>query len=662
MATSTSTPPVVPADWLLRELIAARVMAADRAGTILSEFQSEGVGEDAIGLAEFLVQAGLLTPYQAERAIGGHAAKLVLGPYSLLEPIGSGSMGTVYRAVEQKTRNRVAIKVLPLRSMWNVVQAKRQVQIFSNLPKHPAVVPFLDIDTAAGSHYLAWPFVEGETFENLVRRTGPLPPAHAVRFLAEVADGLAVCHQHNIIHGLLKPANLLLGPDRRARILDLGVGTILCENLADDESLLDTISTANTAMNMMDCAAPETLANPVDRTQAGDLYSLGCVAYYLLTGVYPFPDGNAVDKMIAHQTQQPVPIRTRVAGVPEALADVVTQLMQKSPANRPANLEEVNRALFLAVPDEVRDVHDLPTPVVEDVAHQNQSMPWQEVSDLVASLEGIAQDRADEQDSVNFDDTKGVETSPNTLVVFDPSLDTPTPSQNLSAIPNDTVPLQPARMIVLQSKPGDYATQPAPAERRKPTKSQLKPVVANVEIPPMVMNWTAQADNEETTLSPVVVPPPPLYTRSPLWRLKKLFCFWLPPRDTIQLSLFGPSSLSPGQTYRFQVYTHPPEAFTSVCTLSRAFQPDTDLRGAGYADRHVPRGEELGIHLAVANAGVKNSLVRFQWLGQTKPWAFDVYVPWESPSGVTPGMLTIGLNNTQVARIPFEVMVLPRSG
>lgn len=662
MATSTRTLPVVPADWLLRELIAARLMAADLAGKILSEFQSEGVGEDAIGLAEFLVQAGLLTPYQAERAIGGHAAKLVLGPYSLLEPIGSGSMGTVYRAVEQKTRNRVAVKVLPLRSLWNVIQAKRQVQIFSNLPKHPAVVPFLDIDTAAGSHYLAWPFVEGETFENLVRRTGPLPPAHAVRFLAEVADGLAVCHQHNIIHGLLKPANLLLGPDRRARILDLGVGTILCENLADDESLLDTISTANTAMNMMDCAAPETLANPVDRTQAGDLYSLGCVAYYMLTGVYPFPDGNAVDKMIAHQNQQPVPIRSRVAAVPEALADVVTHLMQKSPANRPVNLAAVKLALFLAVPDGVRDVHDLPAPVVEDVADQNQSMPWQEVSDLVASLESIAQDRADEQDSVNFDDTKGVETSPNTLKVFDPSHDTPTPGQGLDAVTNDTVPLQPARMIVLQSKPSDYATQPDPTERLKPTKTQLKHVVPNVEIPPMVMNWTAQSDQEETTLSPVVVPLPPLDTRSTLRWFKKLFCFWLPPRDTIQLSLFGPTSLSPGQTYRFQVYTHPPEAFTSVCTLSRAFQPDTDLRGAGYADRHVPRGEEFGIHLAVANAGVKKSLVRFKWLGQTKPWSFDVYVPWESPSGITPGMLTIGLNNTQVARIPFEVLVLPRSG
>ena len=658
MATSTRTLPVVPADWLLRELIAARVMAADRAGKILNEFQSEGVGEDAIGLAEFLVQAGLLTPYQAERAIAGHAAKLVLGPYSLLEPIGSGSMGTVYRAVEQKTRNRVAVKVLPLRSMWNVIQAKRQVQIFSNLPKHPAVVPFLDIDTAAGSHYLAWPFVEGETFENLVRRTGPLPPAHAVRFLAEVADGLAVCHQHNIIHGLLKPANLLLGPDRRARILDLGVGTILCENLAHDESLLDTISTANTTMNMMDCAAPETLANPVNRTQAGDLYSLGCVAYYMLTGVYPFPDGNAVDKMIAHQTQQPVPIRSRVPAVPEVLAQVVTHLMQKSPVNRPTNLEEVKLALFLAVPEGVRDIHELPAPVVEDVTNLNQSMPWQEVSDLVASLESIAQDRADEQDSVNFDDAKPVETSPNTLKVFDPPLDTPTPGQSLDDVWNDTVPLQPARIIVLQSKPGDYTTQSNTTERRKPSK----PIVTNVEIPQMVMNWTAHSDKEETTLSPVVVPPPPLYTRSPLRWFKKLFCFWLTPRDTIQLSLFGPTSLSPGQTYRFQVYTHPPEAFTSVCTLSRAFQPDTDLRGAGYADRHVPRGEELGIHLAVANAGVKKSLVRFQWLGQTKPWSFDVYVPWESPSGITPGMLTIGLNNTQVARIPFEVLVLPRSG
>ncbi len=148
----------------------------------------------------------------------------------------------------------------------------------------------------------------------------------------QVAEGLNICHQQGIIHGLVKPSNLMMGTDGQVRILDFGIGTLLANPEA--ESLVDTMSTANTLTSGLDCASPESILEPSDRTPAGDQYSLGCVLYFCLTGRYPFADSNAVEKMMAHQTKQPPPIGEFAADVPEELIEVVDRLMQKNPGNR----------------------------------------------------------------------------------------------------------------------------------------------------------------------------------------------------------------------------------------------------------------------------------------------------------------------------------------
>lgn len=640
MAHPTVPPPA--AAWLFQELTAARLLAPDRAAKALAQFQAAGAAADAAGLADFLVQAALLTPYQANRALAGHAARLALGPYQLLEPVGSGGLGTVFRAVHRDDRKRYAVKVLPLRSMWNVVQARRECEAFAALPPHPAVVPFVDIGTAGGSHYLAWPFVEGESIDALVCRTGPLPPAQAARFLADVADGLAVCHARGIVHGLIQPSNLLLGPDRKAKILDLGIGAILQANVADDESMLDTISTASTALTMIDCAAPETLTDPTLRTQAGDLYGLGCVLYYLLTGDYPFPDGNAVDKIIAHQTRTPVPVRDRVPAVPPALADVVERLMQKAPADRPASAAAARDLLLAAV----AGAADLP--LLVPAPAESQAAPW--------SGGGPTDDATDGAVSFNIEDLVSDGLLRGRRRVADSGcLDLYETDATPNAGPNTEVgipPRSPAREIALS---GGLTASLAAV---RPLGTQAGPVV----LTPAAVNWANESSSESSASGAMVyVPPPPAFAQSKLRKFVPRLLFWIPTRDTVQLSLFGPAELVPGQTARFQVYAHPPESFGSVRTLSRAFQPDTELKAAGYASRPVTRGVEIGLHLAVANAGVAKALVRFRWHGQTKPWAFEVYVPWESLPGPTPGLLTVGLNDQHSAEIAFEVTVSSRS-
>ena len=141
-------------------------------------------------------------------------------------------------------------------------------------------------------------------------REGRLAPDIAGQIVSQVAAGLSQANQNGLFHGLIKPSNILIGSDGQARILDFGIGSLLAEN--EGESLVDTMSTANTLTSGLDCASPESVMDPTNRTTAGDQYSLGCVLYFCLSGQYPFPDGTAVEKMMAHQFKQPTSIRELV--------------------------------------------------------------------------------------------------------------------------------------------------------------------------------------------------------------------------------------------------------------------------------------------------------------------------------------------------------------
>ena len=149
-------------DWLVAELSGSFIMDRQHLEPLVSEFAHEDPFGDATALADFLVRKNALSKFQADRVKDGEAKSLVMGPYLLAYPIGSGSMGTVYRAVGKADRQSYAVKVLPLRSLWNVRMARRQVRTFADLPKHPVIVPFVDVGTAGGKHYLVWPLVEGE--------------------------------------------------------------------------------------------------------------------------------------------------------------------------------------------------------------------------------------------------------------------------------------------------------------------------------------------------------------------------------------------------------------------------------------------------------------------------------------------------------------------
>jgi hypothetical protein len=294
-----ATADVGTCNWLVDELTRARLLERSVVQPLADAFQQAQPYADATSLGDHLVQAGLLTSFQATRAIEGQARTLVLGPYILTEILGNGSLGTVYRAISRADKNAAfAVKVLPQRSVWHVRSARKQVKQFAEQAAHPAIVPFIDIGTAANLHYLVWPFIHGETLEARVNARGQLDADTTLHIVKQIVTGLTVCHQHELYHGLIKPSNLLLEPTGHAKLIDFGLGALLTEN--EDDSLVDTMSAANAAAGMLNFASPESIINPTERTTAGDQYSLGCLLFFCLTGRPPFPTGNAVEKMLAH--------------------------------------------------------------------------------------------------------------------------------------------------------------------------------------------------------------------------------------------------------------------------------------------------------------------------------------------------------------------------
>jgi serine/threonine protein kinase len=329
-------------EWFVWDLRRSNLIDRGRLDQIVGEFLNKNPRAEPPALAEFLIGQNILTGFQAERLLQGKTQGFVLGPFTLMDALGSGSMGTVYKAHNKTDNEWYAVKVLPRRSMWNVRIARRKVRSFEQC-KHPAVVPFVDVGTAGGMHYLAWPYVEGETLDKLVQRQGKLSAADVGHIAMQIAEGLEVCHQQGLFHGLLKPSNIMVGPERQVYILDFGIGCLLAET--EGESLVDTMSTANSVTSGLDCSSPESIMDPTNLTPTGDQYSLGCVMYYMLAGNYPFPDGSAAEKMMAHQFKQPQSLAELAPDAPPELIAVVDKLMQKKPENRFTAVGQVVEAL-----------------------------------------------------------------------------------------------------------------------------------------------------------------------------------------------------------------------------------------------------------------------------------------------------------------------------
>lgn len=294
-----------------------------------------------------LVRAGKLTEFQAQSVAEGRTSSLLLGNYLLLDRLGEGGMGQVFKAWHRRMERVVALKMLPpwaTNSAEAVQRFQREVKAAARL-SHPNVVTAYDADQAGDTHFLVMEYVEGEDLGSVVRRQGPLPVDRAVGYVIQAAQGLEYAHAQGIVHRDIKPSNLLVDRQGRVKILDLGLARFQ-ERAGPTDATVDAgLTRSGQVMGTVDYMPPEQATDVRRVDHRGDIYSLGCTLFYLLTGRPVFAAEGLVEKLVAHK-QHPVPsLRQFRAGIPEGLDAVFRRMLAKRPEDRPQSMREVIAAL-----------------------------------------------------------------------------------------------------------------------------------------------------------------------------------------------------------------------------------------------------------------------------------------------------------------------------
>jgi serine/threonine protein kinase len=282
-------------------------------------------------LGQRLVDLGYLNRWQVEQLKEGRT-KFTLGPYRIVNAIGQGGMGHVFKA-EHKLLGRIeAIKVLPKsKSTPEAVAAfQREIRAQAQLD-HPNLVRVSYADYEGDTYFFVTEYVPGTDLRKLVRRNGPLPYPTAATIISQAAEGLHYAHRRGLVHRDVKPGNLLVTPEGRTKITDLGLAWFLMEELEGGKPVSGK---SHSLVGTADYLAPETIRQPDKILPVSDVYSLGCTLYYAVTGKVPFPGGNTPDKIRRHLEETPLNPLHFNPDLPEAFCDAIAAMMDKNPDTR----------------------------------------------------------------------------------------------------------------------------------------------------------------------------------------------------------------------------------------------------------------------------------------------------------------------------------------
>jgi len=258
-----------------------------------------------------------------------------LGEYELVEKLGAGGMGTVYKAWHTELERMVALKVLSEDQMQDqraVARFRREMKAVGRFD-HPNIVRAHDAREIDGTYFLVMEYVDGMDLAELVARVGPLPVADACHLVRQAALGLQCAAEHGMVHRDIKPSNLILAADGQLKILDLGLARIHTVG-----PVAEAMTAVGQVMGTPDYMAPEQVSDSHAVDIRADVYSLGCTLYMLLAGHPPFVGSQystALEKMIAHSRDPVPPIRRIRPEVPKQLATVLERTLAKSPDQRP---------------------------------------------------------------------------------------------------------------------------------------------------------------------------------------------------------------------------------------------------------------------------------------------------------------------------------------
>ncbi len=303
-------------------------------------------GQSAAEAGAAWVALGLLTPFQLEAVLAGRGEGLRVGSYVLLDRLGSGGMGEVFRARHVRLGHEVALKVIRQDRVESATASGRFLRELRGMARvsHPNVVRVYNAGRDARHFYFSMEYVRGPSLAELVRRGGPLSVADACRAAADGALGLAAVHAAGLVHRDIKPENLVReAATGRTKVLDLGLAGLAARQLNDSDAA--TLTRTGIVLGTPDTMAPEQALDPRAAGPRSDLYSLGCTLAFLLTGRPVFPDGSAVEKLFRHVYAPPPDLRAGRPDAPPELAEIVARLLAKSPGDRYPSATAVADAL-----------------------------------------------------------------------------------------------------------------------------------------------------------------------------------------------------------------------------------------------------------------------------------------------------------------------------
>jgi eukaryotic-like serine/threonine-protein kinase len=315
---------------VLESLSDTRLLSTEAYETLTGELIP--VCTDWTILGPELIYRGWFTPFQMKQILAGEAESLILGSYVLLDPLGEGGMGRVYRARNWKIDKIVAIKVTrqeraldrkALRRFFREIEAIGTVS-------HPNIILAFDAEFVDDTLFYVMEYIPGHDLGWQIRQYGPLSVPAACYFMTQISHALQHVFEKGFVHRDIKPSNLLLTQNRQSvKLLDLGLTRYEFED--DDKS---RVTRLGSLLGTPDYIAPEQILAPREADIRSDLYSLGCTLYYLLAGRAPFEHVTSVEKLYHHIKEEIQPIRTIRPDVPRELQAILFRLLNKRPDDR----------------------------------------------------------------------------------------------------------------------------------------------------------------------------------------------------------------------------------------------------------------------------------------------------------------------------------------
>lgn len=360
--------------------------------------------------ARALVAAGFLTQFQADRLLAGKTDGFMLGQYVILDQVGSGVTSRLYKARHKTMHRLVAIKVLGAQRTSNPARRaafQADARTAAKLA-HPNVVTVLDVNQLGERVYLVMEYIEGTNLAAFVRLRGSFTVTRACEFIRQAALGLQHAHDHNLMHGQLDPAALLVGHPGGVRSEKPLLKVSGFEHGANADPEL-----ASNDADPDDYRAPELSQPAATPTVESDLYSLGCVFYFLLTGTSPFRGQTREEKASQHLSATPISLGLLRPDVPPAIVELIGSLLSKRPTDRPLSAAEVVERLdpFADTDETLSRVDFHLTPGVGSTAAASGFLSGMHVVPPARSLElddtspwaGLAHNTIDEATEVTSD-------------------------------------------------------------------------------------------------------------------------------------------------------------------------------------------------------------------------------------------------------------------